>query len=147
MGQDLVELRELLQLPRGLVQAVQPLRVAPDLQEVVHVQVDQIGTLVSGCRLRNQRRQRRRARHAELLKGPGEGEGGGCTQTHHDADVVSVVQRQGSVHLQQVVLRPEEALQVVRVEAHHHGNVVQTTERRKRVLKYRLRPVGHFTDF
>lgn len=39
--------------------------------------------------------------------------------TYHDADVVSVVQRQGSVHLQQVVLRPEEALQVLRVEAHH----------------------------
>lgn len=61
MGQDLVELPELLQLLRGFVQAVQPLWIAPDLEEVVDVQVDQVGTLVSSCRLRRQRTPRRRA--------------------------------------------------------------------------------------
>lgn len=69
--------------------------------------------------------------------------GGGA---HHDADVVSVVQRQRSVHLQQVVLRPEETLQVLRVKAHHQGNVVKATEGCKCILKYRLCLGVHFTD-
>lgn len=60
MGQDFVELAELLQLLRGLVQAVQPLWVAADLQEVVDVEVDQVGTLMSSCRLQEQRAKRRR---------------------------------------------------------------------------------------
>lgn len=51
MGQDFVELAELLQLLRRLIQAVQPLWVAADLQEVVDVEVDQVGTLMSSCRL------------------------------------------------------------------------------------------------
>lgn len=55
MGQDFIELAELLQLLRGFVQAVQPLRISPDLEEVVHMQVDQVGTLVSSCRLQDQR--------------------------------------------------------------------------------------------
>lgn len=55
VGQDFVDLPELLQLLRGLVQAVQPLGIAPDLEEVVHVQVDQVGALVSSCRLREQK--------------------------------------------------------------------------------------------
>lgn len=50
--QDFVELSELLQLLRGFVQAVQPLGITPDLEEVIHVEVDQVGTLVSSCRLR-----------------------------------------------------------------------------------------------
>ncbi len=57
MGQDLVELSELLQLLRGFVQAVQPLGIAADLEEVVHVQVDQVGTLVSSCRLQDHRKK------------------------------------------------------------------------------------------
>lgn len=66
---------------------------------------------------------------------------------YHNADVVSVVQRQGSIHLQQVVLCPEKALQVLRVEAHHHRNVVQATKCCKCILKYRLCPGVHFTNF
>lgn len=54
----------------------------------------------------------------------------------HDADVVSVVQRQGSIHLQQVVLRPEKAVQILRVEAHNEGNVIEATEGCKGILKY-----------
>lgn len=68
-------------------------------------------------------------------------------QAYHDADVVSVVQRQGSVHLQQVVLCAEEARQVMRVEAHHHRDVVEAAERDKRILEYRLRPGVHFANF
>lgn len=56
MGQDFVELSELLQLLRRFVQAVQPLWITPNLEEVVHMQVDQIGTLVSSCRLQDRRR-------------------------------------------------------------------------------------------
>lgn len=66
---------------------------------------------------------------------------------YHNADVVSVVQRQRSIHLQQVVLCPEEAFQVLWVEAHHHRNVIEATECRKCILKYRLRPGVHFTNF
>lgn len=58
--QDFVELAELLQLLRRLVQTLQPLWVAADLQEVVDVEVDQVGTLMSSCRLREQKRGRRR---------------------------------------------------------------------------------------
>lgn len=60
---------------------------------------------------------------------------------------MSVVQRQGSIHLQQVVLCPEKALQVLRVEAHHHRDVIQASKCRKRILKYRVRPGVHFTNF
>lgn len=65
---------------------------------------------------------------------------------YHDADVVSVVQRQGSIHLQQVVLRPQKTLQVLRMETHHQRNVVKATEGCKCILKYRLCPGVHFTD-
>jgi len=60
---------------------------------------------------------------------------------------VSVVQREGPVHLQQVVLRPEETPQVLWVEAHHQRNVFEATEGCKRILKYQLCPGVHFTDF
>lgn len=51
MGQDFVELSELLQFLRRLVQAIEPLQVSSNLEEVAHVKVDQVGTLVSSCRL------------------------------------------------------------------------------------------------
>lgn len=40
VGQDFVELSELLQLLRGFKEAIQPLGISPDLKEVVDVQVD-----------------------------------------------------------------------------------------------------------
>lgn len=40
VGQDFVELSELLQLLRGFKEAVQPLGISPNLKEVVDVQVD-----------------------------------------------------------------------------------------------------------
>lgn len=53
VGQDLVELPESLQLLRGFLQTVQPLGIASYLQEIVHVQVDQIRALVPGSGLSN----------------------------------------------------------------------------------------------
>lgn len=53
VGQDLVELPESLQLLRGFLQTVQPLGIASYLQEIVHVQVDQIRALVPGSGLLN----------------------------------------------------------------------------------------------
>lgn len=43
--------------------------------------------------------------------------------TDHDGDVVAARQRQGAVHVQDVVLRAQEALQVLRVGGHllRHG--------------------------
>lgn len=51
VGQDLVELPESLQLLRGFLQTIQPLGIASYLQEIVHVQVDQIRALVPGSSL------------------------------------------------------------------------------------------------
>ena len=48
VGQDLVELPKSLQLLWGSVQAIQPLGVPSHLEEVVDVEVDQVGALVSG---------------------------------------------------------------------------------------------------
>lgn len=51
--QNLVEFSELLQLLRGFVQTIEPLGITPHLEEVIDVQVDQIGALMSRCRLKN----------------------------------------------------------------------------------------------
>lgn len=59
---------------------------------------------------------------------------------------MSVVQRQGSIHLQQVVLSAEKTPQVLWVESHYQRNVVEATEGCERILKYRLCPGVHFTD-
>lgn len=142
MGQDFVELSEMLQLLRGAIEAVQPLGVPADLEEVVHVEVDQVGTLVSSCRLQGGSRSTFNTSNCLTLAWGLTSQG----RTYHDADVVSVVQRQGSVHLEQVVLRPEKTPQVLWVEAHHQRNVVEATEGCECILKYRLCPGVHFTD-
>lgn len=59
VGQDFVELAELLQLLRGFIQAVEPLRIAANLEEIIHVQVHQVGALVSSCRLQDRRERER----------------------------------------------------------------------------------------
>lgn len=46
--------------------------------------------------------------------------------THHDSDVVAVMQWEGPVHPQQVELAPQEGLQVVWMKGHHLGQVVHT---------------------
>lgn len=143
MSQDFVQLSELLQLLRGFIETIQPFRISSYLDEIIHVQVDQIGALVSCCCLQGDvKRDQICEVNVKLIREMT----GAWIRSYHDADVVSVVQRQGSIHLQQVVLRPEKALQVLWVEAHHEGNVVQATEGCKCILKYRLRPGVHFTD-
>lgn len=62
---------------------------------------------------------------------------------YHDADVVPVVSGQRSVHLKQVMLRLLEAVQILRMEAHHQADVIQPAEQ-KGVLEYRLRSGVHF---
>lgn len=56
MGQDLVEFSQGPQLLWGSVQSIQPLGVSSDLQEVVHVQIDQVGALVPGSSLKKTER-------------------------------------------------------------------------------------------
>lgn len=56
-----------------------------------------------------------------------------------------VVAGQGSVHLKQVMLRPQEAVQILRMEAHHQADVIEPAKR-KGVLEYRLRSGVHFAD-
>lgn len=51
MGQQLVDLAELAQFLRGMVEAKQPLRVTASLQELGHVGAHQVGTLVAGSSL------------------------------------------------------------------------------------------------
>lgn len=46
--------------------------------------------------------------------------------TDHDGDVMAVRQWQGAVHVQDVVLSAQEALQVLRVRGHLLGNSVHT---------------------
>lgn len=53
VGQDLIELPESLQLLWGFFQTIQPLGITSDLQEVIHVQVDQVCALVPGGSLLN----------------------------------------------------------------------------------------------
>ena len=58
VGQDFVQLSELLQLLRGFIQTVQPFRISSHLEEIIHVQVHQIGALVSGCCLQGEKETR-----------------------------------------------------------------------------------------
>lgn len=51
-------------------------------------------------------------------------------RAHHDGDVVPVRERKGAVHAQHVELAPQERLQVLSVQAHDLGDVVQAPGRR-----------------
>ncbi len=44
---------------------------------------------------------------------------------------MSPVTGQGAIQLQQSMLGPQEAAEVRRVQRHHHGDVVHTTQRKK----------------
>lgn len=52
---------------------------------------------------------------------------------------------QGSIHLKQVMLRPQEAVQILRMETHHQADIIEPAMR-KGVLEYRLRSGVHFAD-
>lgn len=67
VGQDLVELPKSLQLLWGSVQAIQPLGVPSHLEEVVDVQVDQVGALVSGRSLGGMQGKERVTRLSKCL--------------------------------------------------------------------------------
>lgn len=118
------------------------------------MQIDQVRTLVSGSSLKERKRTSTRAcltaAHFLFLSyiqrfGIENAAEGGPPSTYHYANVVPVVAGQGSIHLKQVMLRPQEAVQVMRMEAHHQTDVIQPAER-KGVLEYRLRSGVHFAD-
>lgn len=52
-----------------------------------------------------------------------------CSASYHQGDVVPPVARQRAVQLQQSVLGFQKAAEVKRVQSHHHGDVVHTTQR------------------
>lgn len=51
--------------------------------------------------------------------------------SYHNSNVMSPVKGQGPVQLQHSMLGPQEAAEVGRVQGHHHGDVVQTTQWQK----------------
>lgn len=59
---------------------------------------------------------------------------------------MSVVKRQWTIHLKQIMLCPKKALQILRMEPHHQGDVVKATEHSKGILENRLRSFVQFTD-
>lgn len=66
--------------------------------------------------------------------------------SHHYPYIMSAVQRQGTVDLKQVMLRLKKALQILRMEPHHQGDVVKATEHCEGVLKNRLCSFIQFSD-
>lgn len=58
------------------------------------------------------------------------GEGTQPPGTYHDGNVVPVGQRKGPIHAQHIELAAEERLQVLSVDTHDLGDVVQAARRR-----------------
>lgn len=118
MSQHLVDVVEEAQAWRRGLQPVQPQRVPAHPQEVSRVPVDQVVTVMSRSSLK--------VREGDL-RGPAgavnQGDASGAS-THHDGDVMAVWQREGPVHVQDVVLCAQEALQVLRVRGHLLGHGV-----------------------
>lgn len=48
------------------------------------------------------------------------------------------MKRERAVHLQQIVLSFQKAFQILWVENHHQGNIVQSAQRSERVRKQRV---------
>lgn len=59
---------------------------------------------------------------------------------------MSVVERQRTIHLKQIMLCPKKALQILRMEPYHQGDVVKATEHCKGILENRLCSFVQFTD-
>lgn len=57
---------------------------------------------------------------------------------YHYPDVVPVMERERPIHLQEIVLSFEKAFEILRVENHHQGDVVQAAQRGKRLCKQRV---------
>lgn len=122
------------------------------------MQIDQVGTLVPGSSLKQSKRTSPRTCLDMFNSCPfrvltsiasfrlfrDQGFLLWCPPYHY-ANVVPVVTGQGSVHLKQVMLCLLEAVQVLRMEAHHQADVIQPAEQ-KGLLEYRLRSGVHFAD-
>lgn len=118
MSQHLVDVVEETQAWRRGLQPVQPQRVPAHPQKVSRVAVDQVVTVMTRSSLK--------VREGDLRRRAGAVNQGDTSRasTHHDGDVMAVWQREGPVHVQDVVLCAQEALQVLRVRGHLLGHGV-----------------------
>lgn len=101
-------------------QTLQPQRVPAGPQELGRVQAHQVAAVITGRRLQRNV-QRGSFKRTEQLKRSTSSIS--SQVTHHDGDVMAVRQRQGAVHVQDVVLCAQEALQILGVGRHllRHG--------------------------
>lgn len=117
MSQHLVNVVEETQARGRGLQPVQPQRVPAHPQKMSRVEVDQVVTVISRRSLKVRERDvRRRVAGAQ----------GDVWRafTDHDGDVMAIWQREGAVHVQDVVLCAQKALQVLRVRGHLLGHGV-----------------------
>lgn len=115
VSQHLVDVVEKTQARGRALQTVQPQGVPAHPQEMSRVELDQVVAVVS-------RRSLKGSQNALGRQPPGANVWRAFT--HHDGDVMAVWQREGAVHVQDVVLRAQEALQVLRVRGHLLGHGV-----------------------
>lgn len=118
MSQHLVNVVQEAQAWRRGLQTVQPQRVPAHPQEMSRVKVDQVVTVIA--------RRSLKVREKDLRRRVGglNGENASRAATDHDGDVMAIRQREGAVHVQDVVLCAQEALQVLRVRGHLLGHGV-----------------------
>lgn len=118
VSQHLVNVVQETQAWRRGFQAVQPQRVPAYSQKMSRVQADQVVTMIS--------RRSLKVRETGLRRRVGgiRGENVPRVLTDHDGDVMAIWQRQWAVHVQNVVLCAQEALQVLRVRGHLLGHSV-----------------------
>lgn len=119
VGQNLVYVVEEAETRGSRFQALQPQRVPPHPQELGRVQAHQVAAVVSSRRLEQN------VQRTDLIKNTDRPltDGTFSGVTDHDGDVMAVRQRQGAVHVQDVVLCAQEALQILGVRRHllRHG--------------------------
>lgn len=122
MSQHLVDVVQETQAWRRGLQAVQPQRVPAHSQKVSRVQAHQVVAMIPrrSLKVRETGLRRRACGRAGGLRR----ENVPRAPTDHDGDVMAVRQRQRAVHVQNVVLRAQEALQVLRVRGHLLGHGV-----------------------
>lgn len=124
VGQHLVDVVQEAQARGRRFQTLQPQRVSAHPQELGRVQVHQVVAVMSCGGLKTKTKQKKCVGSRFLnWKKTLRCSGDVSLAAHHDGDIMAVRQRQGAVHVQDVVLCVQEALQVLRVRRHllRHG--------------------------
>lgn len=120
MSQHLVDVVEETQARRRGLQPVQPQGVPAHPQKMSRVTVDQVVTMMTRSSLKvREGRFKKAGWLAPLIKGTPP-----RAVTDHNGDVMAIRQREGPVHVQDVVLCAQETLQVLRVRGHLLGHGV-----------------------